>query len=329
MKAKKLLAGVLTCTMVFAMGMTAFAADETVGNVNAEMKKSYKLENEGTVSPAETFKFKADCSGVTDAADTVKTGPVLTIAPAVYTEQDGATKDGNIKTLAISHKDNFPSVGIYTYRVTETEGNTAGVTYDTKEKTLVVTVTQGDNGLKETYALHDGEALKDNKTDRVENTYSAGNLTVTKEVAGNLGDTAKKFDFTVKFTKPKDKNVKSTITAIAANGTEAEITPEWNEEGTYTYTFKLSDGESATFKNIPYGVTYKVSEEKADYDPTIEGKDEGTVNAAEAKVTFQNTKEGSVDTGINLTTLPYMLTIAAIFVIAAIAFVAKRRRFED
>ena len=44
MKAKKLLAGVLTCTMVFAMGMTAFAADETVGNVNAEMKKSYKLE---------------------------------------------------------------------------------------------------------------------------------------------------------------------------------------------------------------------------------------------------------------------------------------------
>lgn len=327
MKAKKLLAGVLTCTMVFAMGMTAFAAD---GNVGAGMKKSYKLVNDGTVSPAETFKFTATCTGVSNTADgvTKDNAPKLTIGDAVYAA-GAATVDGTETILTIEPDKDFPSVGIYTYQVNETEGNTAGVTYDAKERTLVVTVTQGDDGLKETYALHDGEALENNKTDRVENTYSAGNLTVTKEVAGNLGDTAKKFDFTVKFTKPADKNVKSTITAIEANGDKVEITPEWNEEGTYTYTFKLSNEESATFKNIPYGVTYKVSENKADYTSTIKGNDEGTVNAAEAKVTFTNTKTGSVDTGINLTTLPYMLTIAAIFVIAAIAFVAKRRRFED
>lgn len=62
----------------------------------------------------------------------------------------------------------------------------------------------------------------------------------------------------------------------------------------------------------------------------IEGKTSGTVSKPNATVVFKNTKNAvDIDTGINLTTLPYMLTIAAIFVIAAIAFVAKRRRFED
>lgn len=186
MKAKKLLAGVLTCTMVFAMGMTAFAAG---GNVDAGMKKSYKLVNEGTVSPAETFKFTATCTGVSDAADgvAVNDAPQLTIGDAAYAA-GAATVDGTETTLTITHDKAFPSVGIYTYHVNETVGNTAGVTYDTTKKTLVVTVTLEDGTLKETYALHDG----DKKTDTVENTYSAGSLSVKKVVTGNLGDKNKK-----------------------------------------------------------------------------------------------------------------------------------------
>ena len=133
MKAKKLLAGVLTCTMVFAMGMTAFAAD---GNVGAGMKKSYNLVNKGTVSPAETFHFTAKCTAVDGVADgvTVDNAPKLTIQDAVYEEND-AIVGGADRTLEIKHDEqSFSSVGIYTYEVTETAGNTAGVTYDTTKK---------------------------------------------------------------------------------------------------------------------------------------------------------------------------------------------------
>lgn len=319
MKAKKVLAGALTCAMMLTMGMTAFAAD---GNVGGGMKKVYKLTNEGTVSPAETFHFTATFDHVTDAADGV-TGPALTIADADYAEK-AATVAGAEKTLAITPAAAFPSVGIYTYKVTETAGTTAGVTYSTSEKTLVVTVTQGENGLKETYALHDGN----DKTDTVENKYSAGTLNVTKKVKGNLGDKSKKFDFTVKFTKPSGKEVNSTITATVA-GRKVEFNPVWGDDGSYTYTFKLANEETASFENIPYGVAYKVEENKAEYESKVDGNAEATINAAEQSVTFTNTKTGEVDTGINLTTLPYMLTIAGIVVIAAIAFVAKRRRFED
>ncbi len=328
MKAKKLLAGVLTCTMVFAMGMTAFAADG--GNVDAGMKKSYKLVNAGTKSPAETFHFTAKCTAVDGVADgvTVENAPKLTIQDAVYEEND-ATVGGAERILKIKHDEQlFSSVGIYTYEVTETAGSTAGVTYDTTEKTLVVTVTQEENGLKETYALHNGKAKANNKTDTVENTYSAGSLCVKKVVTGNLGDKKKEFDFTVKFTKPEGKDVKSTIKATVA-GKEVDFKPVWDENRTYTYTFKLSDEASATFENLPYGVTYDVTENSDKYESSIEGKGSDKIAAPTQSVTFKNTKTGSVDTGINLTTLPYMLTIAAIFVIAAIAFVAKRRRFED
>lgn len=325
MKAKKVLAGALTCAMMLTMGMTAFAAD---GNVDGGMKKVYKLTNEGTESPAETFHFTATFASVTDAADGVTTGPALTIADATYAKGE-AIVAGADKILAITHAEAFPSVGIYTYKVTETAGTTAGVTYDTSVKTLVVTVTQQEDGsLKETYALHNGADAKADKTDTVENEYSAGTLKVTKEVKGNLGDKSKKFNFTVKFTKPAEKEVNSTITASVA-GSDVTFNPVWEEDGSYTYTFQLANGETASFKNIPYGVTYEVTEENQEYESTVTGKASDTINAAEQSVKFTNTKAGEVDTGINLTTLPYMLTIAGIVVIAAIAFVAKRRRFED
>lgn len=95
-------------------------------------------------------------------------------------------------------------------------------------------------------------------------------------------------------------------------------------------TFKLKHGDKISIANLPAGVSYKVVETAVDKYDTAKSDDEGVISAdKESTAAFTNTKGVTVDTGINLTTLPYMLTIAAIFVIAAIAFVAKRRRFED
>lgn len=327
MKAKKVLAGALTCAMMLTMGMTAFAAD---GNVGGGMKKVYKLTNKDTVSPAETFHFTAECTGVTDAADGVTSGPALTIANADYA-LGAATVTGAEKTLAISHTEAFHSVGIYTYKITETVGTTAGVTYSTSEKTLVVTVTQGENGLEETYALHDGGA----KTDTVVNEYSAGSLSVKKVVAGNLGDQNKKFKVTVEFKAPEGKNVEGNITYAVGEETKTITKDDW-ANGVATAEIELKHNQTITFTNIPYGVTYTVTEN--DYTgsdkyaaPTYEYSDTNKkIDSKLDTVEITNNKnDKDIDMGVNLTTLPYMLTIAGIVVIAAIAFVAKRRRFED
>ena len=40
-------------------------------------------------------------------------------------------------------------------------------------------------------------------------------------------------------------------------------------------------------------------------------------------------KDGEIDTGINLTTLPYILVFAGVIVIAGAAFITRRRKYED
>ena len=57
-KTKKLLACLIAAATMFTMGSTAFAADAGTTYTDQStvtIKKAYKLTNEGTTSPAETF----------------------------------------------------------------------------------------------------------------------------------------------------------------------------------------------------------------------------------------------------------------------------------
>lgn len=58
-------------------------------------------------------------------------------------------------------------------------------------------------------------------------------------------------------------------------------------------------------------------------------KADKTVSADTQNVTITNNKGGNVDTGVNLTTLPYILVFAGVIVIAGAAFITRRRKFED
>ena len=172
-----------------------------------------------------------------------------------------------------------------------------------------------------------GTAADKTKKDSFTNTYSAGKLSVTKTVAGNLGDQSKKFDFSVKFTKPADKTVMSTITATVA-GQNVTFTPVWNEAGEYTFTFQLAHDQTATFDNLPYGVNYTVTETAANGYTTTKTGDTGTINAAEQTAAFTNTKTGTIDMGVMLDSMPYVLVLAVVGA-AVIALIAKKRRAED
>ena len=97
-----------------------------------------------------------------------------------------------------------------------------------------------------------------------------------------------------------------------------------------TVTVWLKDGETINIANLPYGVTYTVTEAdytEDDYTTTKTG-DTGTINAATQTASFTNTKTGEVDTGITLDTLPYILVFGLVM-IAAVVMIVRRRRVED
>ena len=67
----------------------------------------------------------------------------------------------------------------------------------------------------------------------------------------------------------------------------------------------------------------------ADGYTTTKSGDTGSVNADNQTAAFENSRNGEVDTGINLTTLPYILVFAGVIVIAGAAFITRRRKYED
>lgn len=146
MKAKKLLAGVLTCAMMLTMGMTAFAAENEAQATDQEtvtIKKVYQLEGQGT-SPAETFTLKQAGDGNVKDGDATFAPALGTITGAEF-EKGAATVDGVTKKITVALP-TYTNVGVYEYTLKEVAGTTAGVIYHPGTIKLVVTVVNGDNG---------------------------------------------------------------------------------------------------------------------------------------------------------------------------------------
>ena len=188
-----------------------------------------------------------------------------------------------------------------------------------------------------------GGAVIDNKVTGIVNKYDSGTLTVEKEVSGNLASREQLFDIDVTFTKETGKTVGSTI----SYGGDKSIAPAWTGDSV-TVTVQLKDGDTVTFSNIPAGVTYTVAEKakhtEADangsdaskgYDVTYTGADGNKVDNTNVAVvadsvntvTVNNAKSTSVDTGITLDSLPYILLLG-LAVAGLVLFAVKRRSNE-
>lgn len=342
-KTKKLLACLIAAATMFTMGSTAFAAD-TGNKVQApvdgkvQFTKEYKLIGEGE-SPAETFNFTIENTEVTDAAEGVNKDNMPTpTAGTVFYDKKGATTDGNKKTVDVTLP-KYTSVGVYTYTIKETAGTTAGVDYDTVPVTMKVTVVNGET--VGTFKVESVSFTKNgNKLAKGEaafiNTYSANKLSVKKVVTGNLGDKTKLFTVTVTLKNNTGKEIKEDISYLVGTETRTISVSDWkNNEA--SVDIQLKHDQTITFTNLPFGVTYEVTE--ADYTAKENGgydapayvftKADKTVNADDQDVTITNNKGGDIDTGVNLTTLPYILVFAGVIVIAGAAFITRRRKFED
>lgn len=321
-KTKKLLACLIAAATMFTMGSTAFAATPTTDQETVTVKKVYKLTNDKTTSPEETFTLKQVGDGrVTDGEAT--SAPVLGTITGASFAKGAATVDGTTGDITVALPE-YTNVGVYEYILQEVAGTTAGVTYYGDNIKLVVTVVNGENGNLRIAAVH--TESEGDKNDSFENTYSAGTLNVSKTVTGNLGDGSKYFEFKVTLTGEAGKTYGDSYAVTGGSNSANPSTIKINGEET---TFLLKHGETISIANLPYGVTYTVTETAASGYTTTKTGDTGSVNAANQTAAFTNDKTGTPDTGINLTTLPYILVFAGVIVIAGAAFITRRRRFED
>ena len=145
---------------------------------------------------------------------------------------------------------------------------------------------------------------------------------------------------TVTFTAPDGKTVAGDISYVEG-GERKTIAPSDWKDGVVRKKIAVSHGDTITFTNIPYDVTYTVVED--DYTETAEGTkdyDEAkyeysdtnpikAIDSANDTVTITNHKgDGNIDTGVILDNAPYMLMLAVVAG-GAMTLVIKKRREEE
>ncbi len=320
-RTKKLFAVLLATVTMLCMGTTAFAAEGDAANTDATsvtITKKYVAANEGTISPAETFTLTQQGNGVVEDGEAASAPALGAVTGAVFAE-GAAAKNGATAKITVNLPE-YTSVGVYTYTLKETDNKTAGVTYYSKDIKLVVTVIQGEDGKLRVAGVHTEDEGSD-KSDEITNIYSAGTLKVSKTVTGNLGDRDKYFTFQVALTGEQDKNYADSYAVTGSSYKENPTTVKVGE----TAVFHLKHGDTISISNLPYGVTYTVTETAAEGYTTEKTGDSGSINSAEATAAFTNTKEGDIDTGIKLDSLPYILVFAGALALAVIMVIRKRR----
>lgn len=311
-----------------ASGGTTYTDDDRI-----TIEKCYRLVNDGTVSPAETFHFSLTTLGVTDSTETLATMPRFTDANGdlitgfdISFAEGEATAAGVVKSYTLMLPA-YDTVGIYTYEIAEVvddDAHTAGVTYNTQKLLLKVTVIQTEDGRIRVAAVHLGDEDGD-KVGQVVNTYAAGTLDVTKTVAGLMGDQNKPFHFTATLTRPAGLVMDSTI-GLTVAGVAQAFTPVWDNNGRCTVSFDLKHGQTASLTNLPYGMSYTVAEDDytgSGYTTTQTG-DSGAISAGSVTAAFTNTKGGNVDTGVLLDSAPYALLL--VMALSGGAVLLLRRR---
>lgn len=326
--------------MVLAMAVSVFAVNASAIDVDAvELPKTYEKKGTATVEPTEALSFD-----------------LLRWSAADYNNSDYDTNDNiphaNLKIekaatdgakFVITKPTGFKEtdIGTFTYVLKEHNAGTAGVDYDATEINLVIQRTWNEAGtaieehmyLNKTVTNSEGKTQQV-KVENIKNTFTAGELKISKTVTGKLGDKSKKFKFYVMFVAPTGETVNNDITYkySTTGATDSTIAKGWT--GTHdTVEIELANGEDCVFKNIPSGVTYTVTEESYnDYTTKYNNSDtatkaEGTIDDAQVAVNVTNNKDATTPGGVIMTIAPYalMLVVAGAF---AVVFLSRRNRAE-
>lgn len=353
----------MTATTAYADVPSSLTVDAVTENGTINLTKYLVVDKDAPV-PAVSFSFSLAPETVADNTNTgnglpVYTGPAVTDGTATVTfangdtTTDGAADDGiaddvnkkyatGTATLSLAGAA-FTKPGAYRYGVTETTTGGSGLTVDSSK--FIVDVYVGyatPEGGSESADLSILQVIikKDGSGDKSEiafkNIFASRSLTVTKTVAGNMGDRTKEFSFTLNLTANDKLTSGTTVTAVktAQNGTTSNVTVTVGSDCTFT----LKHGETLAVPGLPEGTSYTVTETKDDdYTTTVASTGgTGSFDADNNKVSntmgstgnteaFTNTASKTVDTGIILDIAPYII-IFIIAIVGAILFFGRKRK---
>lgn len=330
----KIVASVIAFTLVGgAFAQNSFAgSQEPKKAVDLRVKKVLNLPEEGVTTPNETFTFtfeKVGKNGTDDQTDMPDLGPKTVVYNNTKTtDADTATAGKQIvlRTENFLEGVTFKESGQYTYKVTETKGNTNYMKYSGAEYTVSIFVEKdgadyvptsvqirqdkNDDGLpidkasKTEYTPGTDNTLDGNF--KFENNYDpvAGNnnpggkdltdddkkgFALTKEIAGENPNTSEEFEFTLNVTAPKGSHSDIKASYVVVSGGKDGAA----QEVAYGTDFKvnLKHGDRIVFKEILLGSKVVAKETKAgSYNVSI--KDGSTVNGVTA--TIENLTKGLV-----------------------------------
>lgn len=336
---RKLVSFMLALVMILSLAIVAGAEEVTYAASEAtsfDITKTYTSDEEFV--PGETLTFTVTANSDNPDATTITVGTDNTY-----------TVTGLENTISVSVP-SFAKAGIYKYTIKEVAGSTAGVTtYDTEKTIHVSVLVEYDNENNKlvignpkdetsgiTYFI---EKVNGEKTSEFKNVFQTNDFTVAKDVQGNMANENDKFEITVTLTALTDKTV---LTPIQVAGETVEASA-WND-GVYTKVLTISESDGAvTFADIPYGVAVTVAENTdvtkmngyTSKGYTVNGNDAAAVSfsidddaATTDAVVVINEKTSSVDTGITMDSLPYIL-ILVVACGAAVLFVINKRRSVD
>lgn len=365
---KKVVSVALALVMVLALGMVAFA-DNADTTFNVPVYYNYPAENAGTVKPAETFTIAiSDC---TNKAENVPTFASKSVALAFA--ESSNQEDVQFAEFTVNGS-SLKKAGVYTYNITETPAHDyAGMTYDETVAVLTLYVLAGEKPgeftVKTVITYDEGKVnggkknVDTQKYEKTEDTSEAGatftniykaasfdpsgsnkGLSISKSVTGNMGDKSADFTVVVNFESAKELAAPIKYT----DGTDKTVTlTKGLEDSTYkgSATITVKHGETVTFDNVPYGVTYSVAENDYSEDGytttyTLDGETytpaQGTTGISAQTVAAPSIAVGITnangidvpDTGVFLDYLPYAIVVA--IVIAAVGvFIIKKRKSEE
>lgn len=385
MKLKKLFAGVVAAAMMLTMAVPAFATEtgassgstsgstssskitvDSDGHAYLTVTKNFKVLK-GTAPDSLTFDFTLTNDGAdSELAEGTATPAHESTYHVTFSKADNNNADLeqgysgsktfkiDLAALGINH------VGKYTYKLSETQGNVPGVTYDSELKLVVSCVNADANNPGSGFAYYVGVHRGDDKSPAVFNNYYGkdgenGNdtvhkVTLTKDVKGEFADINKIFKFKVNLTMATNNSTaddyKGASVTHSASDTHGSAT-SYLTYGKDHYVY-LKRGESVDIGNLPDGVKCTITEISSDdtdvtvYTTTINGGSDITGTAerkyegiafvkgnTDQTAAYVNTREGSPDMGVILDNAPYIALLTIVAVGAVFMVIKKRRNYED
>lgn len=190
------------------------------------------------------------------------------------------------------------------------------------------------------------------------NSYLACNLTLAKELDGNQADRSEYFEFTINLTGSKVDAVYeidlSGTDTTAGNPDSVTI----GKDGSGSVTVRLQGGQSVTINGISANTKYTITEDNPDevfkegYVVSAEAEGEDVVDAVftsknklgrreykiadtvtgitkNTTVTFTNTKNTDIPTGIVMKVVPVIIAAAVIIILIAVIVIRSKKHDDD